>query len=865
MASFASKSKQFNPYTPSIDSEVYGKALAQKNTEYQEGVKKVDQTLSSIASLPVAKETDREYLQGVVDKLTSDVNQQKGTDWSDQHLQNTIATHATVLAEDPKIVQATASASYYKNQFSALKDDDEKSGGANVANKWKLLDQGYNKWANSGKVGDAPIGKYTTYMDADKAVRTFMKELKPDEDVNTLLAGQIDPVTGKKIPIMSTYDQIIKKYKGRDRDKVLTELNRFVETTPGLQDQLHINAEYQFKDFNGMSYAQKGYEVEQKMLQSGIQHLSQLEENLLFTHNPSKISAINDQIEKLKGYITEKHNNLNDHNLWRNKMSIYEQASEEDKDSLKHDMYMDNWRNEQADLYSSGREQSLTYAGEASFAKQMKWQEAQLKREEFEYRKRQDSEKEAKEKKESVPHIIDLGVNTTLMGNAAEHLQGEVNTNDQMLKDNKLRFMYDNMSPDQKAKYFKPIVDNKIILKSGTITDPEDDGSQISISSYIDNLYGKYQDAFNSGTYKNGTVQLNKMQINHFVQKKNLEDIQEMSKAKITRAKAAWDQHVKEDPETIKLYKGIDDLNNNPIVVNSPSTNERVSITGKDVELYSKIRKEIKNIPASSAVPNDPKYLTKAEENEAEILAKYGMTKDKYDAIPVYAKNIVDGVSQSTEDREAFLNNQVLSGSRLYRPQETMLTSGKAETNTDVIKNIAVPILTAAKKGGDKPYSIASAILSSKDEKKNKENIGVGYWFDESKNQYYLKISDGDQQEDVPITSVQAMQMHLDASNPYKQIEKKLDLNDNGSGSSNSAKGGVMTFENADPKGYINNGNYEVRAIYQRNQDGYYVNLYTKNINNPKEVSMIQLDPVGSISQAEEAISSWIKENKNKK
>ena len=432
-----------------------------------------------------------------------------------------------------------------------------------------------------------------------------------------------------------------------------------------------------------------------------------------------------------------------------------------------------------------------------------------------------------------------------------------------MIRQNKLRFLYDNLTESQRRDFFKPVQNGQIVMKSEKFTDPNT-GEPTTVESYLDDVYNRFNDAFNSSNYKNGPIQLDKKQINHFVEQRRLDDIQKLGKARIKRSDDAWVEHIKADPESIKLYNDIDRLNTSPITVASPTSGDTVTITGKDIELYSKIAKEIKDNKETGA-PKDPQYDTKAQEVEAQTLAKYGMNKDKYAAIPVYANNLTKAVDQSKEDRSKFLNDQVLTGSRLYRPQEVMLTSGKEEVNVDVIKQTQA-ILQAAKLLTNAPYKIASKILSPAGEKSAKENINIGYWMDENTNEYKLRIGNGAEHEDVPISPQQAIQMHLSTSNPYKEIEKKLDLNANGAGSSNTADpSGIMSYENADHKGYINGGNYEVRAHYEKDEHGYYVDVYTCNVHNPKEVTRVQMDPVATLGQAEDALNEWINKNKNKK
>ena len=54
MASYASTTRaSFSKFIPAVDSEVYGKLLAKQDTEYIQGVQKVNSIIDSVASLPV--------------------------------------------------------------------------------------------------------------------------------------------------------------------------------------------------------------------------------------------------------------------------------------------------------------------------------------------------------------------------------------------------------------------------------------------------------------------------------------------------------------------------------------------------------------------------------------------------------------------------------------------------------------------------------------------------------------------------------------------------------------------------------------------------------------------------------------------
>lgn len=844
MASWMSQARQFTTYTPEVDSELYGKLLQKKETDYQKGIQNIYQQGQTIASLPIANTAARSMVQQKLDAFNSKLNQSTGVDWSDRSVQKLTGEAINSIGNDPIVSNAVEQTMALKKQHQNLLTDTDTTDGKNIANKDIFLQEqeAYINGPADGKFGKGSDygGQYHNYMDADSLIHDHFKKLHPDLDKQVFTAGQIGP-DGKKIPEQG-WDKIIRQYKGVDRDVLANEMDQFIATTPGLKTQLSINSDYQTKndqhDFGG-NYADK------VMSQKNAEAIGIKKDNdrlafvLATSKDPAVIVSAKDRIQKNKEQIDNISSYISNPNNHTVLSTLYDSLPEETRKQYNRELYNDIWKTEQINLHTWSEVEN-DVGGTPPYDK--KWnmhdrvfkegmdrakntrdeKKLQMEEEDHANKPLTEEEKAAKKEDKSKNQIyIELGAHKPIDA-AYDYLGHEQLLNNNLINQSKLSYansILDNATRGNLISY----TDGVYSIKNGKITDP-DTGKPITNEDYINKLYDKKMKVYESGNYNSnepGAVKLDVKDIDALSEIKTVMRENEAISTRIKRADKLWDQH-------------LNDLS------------KKYNVSPELLNTYNEINKKMRMVVGDEI---DPSTIPGSN-------------------LPHLPEELRNELGKHIQ----FLNDNTRSSLPVYNSWETLLTGGKTETNTEVI-GIATSILSQHMgknqgiKKGKSEYPIATELLSGKNEKGEPKNISIGYYTDEIDGKTYMRVADATSQENVPISTEQALMLKFKAHNPYKRIERILDLNDD-NGSSNTGQDNVTTWENAIPKGYvkINNEPSEVRVHYERNKNGIYPHVYMryKDEKGNAQVRDEIFNAVSTLAEGDDKVNEWVA-NQNKK
>lgn len=155
-------------YTQPVDLNLLGKVLQYEQGEYDRGVKQVQSTIDSIASLDVVKDVDKQYLNAKLNNLVNTINNIGGVDYSDPNVQNQVSGMSSQIYGDDKIINAVGNTKKFRYVQSYYKDlKEKKPKDWNQANEWYDMNK-FSGWLQDGQVGTSPLsdaGSVTPFHD----------------------------------------------------------------------------------------------------------------------------------------------------------------------------------------------------------------------------------------------------------------------------------------------------------------------------------------------------------------------------------------------------------------------------------------------------------------------------------------------------------------------------------------------------------------------------------------------------------------------------------------------------------------------------------------------------------------------------
>lgn len=275
------------PYRPSVDLNIMNTALQYKQQHYDANVQKIQSTVDNVAGLDIYRPVDKQYLQDRVGELTSKLNEIGGSDFSSATVVDQAVGMAAPLYKDQNIINAVTSTSAIKKLIGDQKQ---------LKNKHPELYSAQNEWWDSrevqkylasGKVGDTYNGgtEATQYYDWHKPIDEVLDKMEPGVDYTINSDGKFQYFINKtKITLPSDVEDTV---------------NRIIDGDPRIQNQMKIDAQYTYKDYDAPSlkkHINTYYDAQINQHQALID-----EYNAKLDTDPTNKEAQ----EKMKGFIAD--------------------------------------------------------------------------------------------------------------------------------------------------------------------------------------------------------------------------------------------------------------------------------------------------------------------------------------------------------------------------------------------------------------------------------------------------------------------------------------------------------------------------------------------------------------------------------
>jgi len=240
---------QFNPYVEQVPVETYAQVGMLKQQKYDQGVQAVQGLVDSIGGLPVANETQKQYLNQKLGQLTTEINKVAGADFSQTPLIKSISGLAGKIPNDPIVRNAVASAT--KLQSETAKMEKAKTEGKSSPYNEIVFQDEVAKFTGSQDVNAQFNSSYQEFYDVDKVMREAVNAVRGTPS-GTLTQNPYRWDAEKNTYVINEA-MIEEEAKGVDpqkiRDAVATVLN-----DPRAASQIAINAKAELRgvDKTGM-------------------------------------------------------------------------------------------------------------------------------------------------------------------------------------------------------------------------------------------------------------------------------------------------------------------------------------------------------------------------------------------------------------------------------------------------------------------------------------------------------------------------------------------------------------------------------------------------------------------------------------
>lgn len=776
MASWAqNQPRQFKPYTPEVNEEVYASALAKKDLEYQEGAKKVEQFNSIAGHIPVARPTDQKYVQGIANQITSTLNQKIGEsgDLSDQKLVNHLGVMASTMANDSTVQTIVANTSRVKAQMEASEDDTKRSKGANTTNLQDFNDQ-YQAWYNNDDPKSDFDGKYTEYHDIEAWSDNVMKTVKPLwSKIDNPAKDYRDPTTGEIIHAYQQYNKETNEWEEIPEKQIRTVLEEGIKNNPEIATQMSINARQLMKGLGVRDYVASKAQQVQATIASNTEGIKTYNDIVL------GVKSIPDDIlkfyseeegigpELIKKKLAEAVTKMQDANKslknYDFKQDIDNWNNPDFQQSVKNELYKNSWIQQKVDQYGGKTKDFHTLEGDpvarelaqARFAFDQAntiWDKKWKMREEA----RGDAKEKERRREWTLEHpgldnpkYIEKETDVNGISNPWEDLQSNAKVLENSISNQTNKLLYSSLPKSERDRLFNSDVNGNITIKPG-VQSMDDNGKTIDQNQEeVQALLNNFINTRKGGnfTLTNGSkvpiTQGRIMAINKIM----------MDKKSLEGYKQTIDEGNKKRKESgvDVVTNFLDNLDKEVPLINQESkTNFNQTFTKEDIQKF------IQLMGSSPTLATDLQdATTKANtgslnnDDKDKLVKKYGDNFWKYAALYNNSKvnPIVAPSPEKIKERADWYNSYAKQSQLVPITQMRVATTGDAKADL-AVKHDFRSVLTKMS-GSLKGYPIATSVL--KDENKNVDI--ATHW---EKGQLYVDFTDLDNKgvpESVPIPS----------------------------------------------------------------------------------------------------------------
>lgn len=295
MASYTDSPQVFLPKeTPFADLSLYDSALNQKQTQYNQGVQRIQNSYDTVAGLDVMRSVDKQYLQDKLGDLTTQLNQIAGGDFSNQSLVSQAAALAPKIARDPNVQSAVLSTQNIRSLETSAKALKTKSPELYPvqADDWdQSFVKDYLGSTDLGKTYSGPT-QATQYNNYNEPLMKILKEKLPSSEMIVTPSGKYT----------LKYDKTSKVTQS-DVDNIV---NGFFQTSPQFAQSQKIDAAYTFKNYDAAGMYNKVNDFANAQLANYTKTDADLKEKLRISkNNPFLSPQIQKELEGNNNSYTE--------------------------------------------------------------------------------------------------------------------------------------------------------------------------------------------------------------------------------------------------------------------------------------------------------------------------------------------------------------------------------------------------------------------------------------------------------------------------------------------------------------------------------------------------------------------------------
>ena len=340
----------FNPYIEQRPVEAMAKVGMYKQQRFDEGVKKIQESIDNVAGLDVVRDIDKQYLQSKLNQLGSQLTNVAGGDFSNFSLVNSVNGMTNQIAKDPNVINAVSSATRYRKDLETIQGLKEKG-------QWAESNQlEYNKevtnWYDSNDLNSSYSANVSPYVNVQEESQKIIKALAKDEYNIEVMQ---DPTTGKYYDIMTNQE-----VKELTPEKIQTALKTGL--SPQAWRQLSLDGKLKYNNVGDQSFVNQlnnGYESRFTFLSEKRSDLVKAE---LGAKTPKDKLRLQQEIAKLDKMIQANQAEYD---------SISAGFGSGDVESAKAQLYTMDWMNNISQAFSS-RSVKSTSKESPYFSVQMK-------------------------------------------------------------------------------------------------------------------------------------------------------------------------------------------------------------------------------------------------------------------------------------------------------------------------------------------------------------------------------------------------------------------------------------------------------------------------------------------------------------
>jgi len=789
MASYLSKVPDFGTYQPEVNAELYGKLLVKKQSDYEAGLEKAQKDIDYIASLPVAREADRSYLQEIINSVTSEINEGAFTDWSNLSVQKLTKKHITRLANDSNIQNAVSSASVFKTGHNLAKTSEEQNEGKDAANQYDWQQQ-LSPWLNSTTPGEKFNGRFNSFVDIWEDASKVAEEVPIEEWTETSNLADIDAPNKTALS---------REFKGRSPQKVINSVLGYLNTDPGASNQLALQAKYEYKDYDVNRTAAELFDKDKTALSHYEQEYNELNEQLRRLGDQSNpiILKKRQEIQSRQRALLTEFNKESEDLYAKNRVIAEEAFSDNDKkNQLFKKLYTDKFVQQRVENYAFNNKGKVSVIGETAFMKGKKVEENIRANEEHEWGREKHNAEMKKLVKENTDSQYGLayapGIPTDLAKNSYGAVKKNIDDEETNTSDAIRRVAYNIFKNNGGFTALKENSEGGVdIVNPYTIaTIPGQGPTKIPTGIYLTG--GKWKDekgveqhydgfinqlikSYKSGDYKKvvtkdgqismlganaGTFNISDIDLPSIISLSESIDLLAQKKDMITRK----EKEIMDKTGTTNLLKSIKD---NPI--NELYGGIQSTINDKDILIYNSTLETVleKTIVTYNAVSREqqkgyvPYDLQLIYDKLKDELRGYGTTPEKLLSIHYSSNPRITAVKNNTKVIGDQLNKEFEKMNIILTPSRRDWTGLKEEDKKER-KNVVINYAQLLVQNNTGELMKAAEDVVKILTEKGTSEPEIAYTQDALTKEYKLAVTRDGETKEMPISAEQARQWNWD-------------------------------------------------------------------------------------------------------